>query len=246
MGFLDPEVTAGAILVIALAVLVGATVQSVVGLGVGLVSAPVIALVEPSLVPGLPLWFGLAVSTLGLASEHSHVDWRAAAWALPPRLPGTVVGVWLVSVLSTDQLGVLLALAVLGAVLLTVRTLVVPQTPGTLMTAGFTSGVTGSATSIGGPPLALVLQHRPPAEARSTMQLFFVVGASLSLVALAVSGQLPREAGVVAVLVLPALAAGFWLGARVRGHLPRERFRHAVLVVCAASAVVLLARSAIG
>jgi uncharacterized protein len=240
---LQPDVTAGVILVIALAVLVGALVQSVVGLGVGLVSAPIIALVEPGLMPGLPLWFGLAVSTMSLVSERAHVDWRAAAWVLPPRLPGTVVGVWLVTAFTTDQLGVVLALVVLGAVLLSVRTVVVPQTPTTLVAAGFTSGVTGSSTSIGGPPLALVFQHRPPAEARSTMGVFFVFGSALSLLGLGVTDSLPRDALLVALMVLPALGVGFWAGARLRAWLPRERFRHAVLAVCAVSAVVLIVRS---
>lgn len=240
---LGPDVTAGAVLVIALAVLVGALVQSVVGLGVGLLSAPVIALVEPQLLPGLPLWFGLAVSVLVMVSERSHADWRAVAWALPPRLPGTVVGVGLVVVFTPEQLGIALAVVVLAAVGLSLHTVEVPQTRTALLTAGFVSGVTGSATSIGGPPLALVFQHRPPAVARATMGIFFVFGSSISLGGLAVAGSLPRATLVVAVLVLPALAAGFWLGARVRHRLPRERFRHAVLVVCAAAALALIARS---
>jgi uncharacterized membrane protein YfcA len=240
---LDPDVAASAILVIALAVLVGAFVQSVVGLGVGLVSAPVIALVEPSLLPALPLWFGLAVATMSLASEHSHVDWRVVAWSLPARLPGTALGVWLVTLFTPDQLSVALAVVVLAAVVLSVRTVEVAQNPRTLSAAGFVSGAAGSATSIGGPPMAIVLQHRPPAVARSTMAFFFVVGSSLSLSGLAITGSLPRSALVAAVLVLPMIAAGFWLGARVRHRLPRSHFRRAVLVVCAVAAVVLVVRS---
>ena len=62
--------TAGAIALIALAVLVGAFVQAVVGLGVGLVTAPLVAVLEPSLMPALPRWFGLLVSGLSLPERH--------------------------------------------------------------------------------------------------------------------------------------------------------------------------------
>ena len=75
---------------------VGAFVQSVVGLGLGLLVAPVVALVAPSLVPALPLWLALMISGSMLLGERRHVDWRALAWALPARVPGTVVGAWLV------------------------------------------------------------------------------------------------------------------------------------------------------
>ena len=40
----------------ALALLVGATVQSLVGLGLGLVAAPVVALVDPELLREVTLW----------------------------------------------------------------------------------------------------------------------------------------------------------------------------------------------
>jgi hypothetical protein len=65
----------------------------------------------------------------------------------------------------------------------------------------------------------------------------------MSLTALAVTDHLPAETVVVAALCVPLVLLGLWLGARTRTRLPRERFRQGVLVVCAASALVLLARS---
>jgi uncharacterized membrane protein YfcA len=225
-------------------VLVGAFVQAVVGLGVGLVTAPLIAVIEPSLMPSLPLWFGMLVSGLSMAAERHHVDWRAIGWALPARIPGTVLGVWLVLVFSTRQLGIAVAVMVLVAVALSLRTVSVPVTRTSLVLAGFTSGTTGTATSIGGPPMALLFQHRPAAEVRATLAVFFFGGTVLSAAGLAIGGAVPVESLVVLALVAPMLLAGLLLGFWVRGRVPRERFRLAVLGVCAASAVVLLVRSA--
>lgn len=234
------------VLLIALAVLVGAFVQAVVGLGVGLVTAPLIAVLEPSLMPTLPLWFGLLVSGLSLAGERRHVDWGAIGWSLPARIPGTAVGVLLVVVFSSGQIGIAVGVMVLMAVLLSFRSVGVPVNRGTLLVAGFTSGVTGTATSIGGPPIALLFQHRRPSEVRATLAVFFFIGVVLSLAGLAVTGSVPLASLVVAAAVSPLLVLGVLLGARVRDRLPRERFRVAVLVVCAASAVVLLVKSAAG
>ena len=71
-----------------LAAVLGAFVQAVVGLGMGLVAAPVVGILAPALVPALPLWLALLISGLMLARERAHIDWRSLAWALPGRVPG--------------------------------------------------------------------------------------------------------------------------------------------------------------
>ena len=69
--------------VIAAAVLVGSVVQSAVGLGVGLVAAPVTALLEPELMPGALLMVAILMPCLTLVHDHHDIDWRGLAWSLP-------------------------------------------------------------------------------------------------------------------------------------------------------------------
>jgi len=231
------------IVLIGLVVMLGAYVQAVVGLGLGLLSAPVVALVEPSLVPVLTLWLALLISGLNLLGEHEHVDWRSTAWSLPARVPGTVIGAWLVATFTEQQIGVALAVMVLLAVALSVHTVDVPVTPVTLATAGLVAGATGTATSIGGPPIALLYQRTEPRVARATMSVFFFVGVILSLVGLAVSGSLGREPSLLALALAPGVVVGYVVGRRTRGMVDQGVFRWAVLVVCTLSALALLARS---
>jgi uncharacterized protein len=229
---------------IGLAVLVGAFIQAVAGLGMGLVAAPTVALLDPALMPALPLWFGLFISGLSLAAERRHIDWHAIRWSLPGRAVGTVPGVMLVAAFTAQQLGVAVAVMVLVAVLLSWHTVALPVTRSTLAGAGFAGGVAGTATSIAGPPMALLFQHRRPSEVRATLAVFFFAGVLMSLTGLAITSSLPLASLVVAVVLGPGVIVGLWAGTRLRDSLPRERFRRAVLVVCAASAVVLLLRSA--
>jgi uncharacterized membrane protein YfcA len=244
VGFLD--VSTGTLPVLAVSVTVGAVVQGSVGLGLGLVAAPVTALVEPSLMPGLMLWLAVSLPLMTLLHDRSEVDWRGLRWALPARVPGTVVGVLVVSWLADRTLGVVVGAMVLIAVGLTVWTIRLPVNRRTLVTAGCVSGVTGTATSIGGPPLALLYQHRPGRQVRSTLAVYFLVGAALSLVGLGLGGALHlRDLGLAAALA-PCLLLGFAVAGPVRSRVDAGHTRAAVLAVCAASAIALLVRSTVG
>jgi len=226
-----------------MAAILGAFVQAVVGLGMGLVAAPVVGILAPSLVPTLPLWLALLISGLMLAGERAHVDWRSLAWALPARVPGTVVGAWLVLAFTEEQIGVALAVMTLVAVGVAVRAARIPVTPPTLVGAGFGAGVTGTATSIGGPAIALLFQREPPEVMRSTLSVFFFVGVLLSLAGLGLSGSISSESWQVALVLAPGVVVGMLVGRAVRDRIHRDAFRAGVLLVCTASAVTLLVRS---
>ncbi|WP_202878782.1 sulfite exporter TauE/SafE family protein [Ornithinimicrobium ciconiae] len=235
-----------ALAVIALALLVGTMVQGLVGLGLGLVGAPIATLVAPELMPGLLLCTAALLPLLQLARNRQEIDWRGLAWALPARIPGTVLGVWLVSLFTVRQLSVAVGVMVLAAVLVTRHTVTVPITPTTLVGAGIISGVTSTATSIGGPPIAILYQHRSPVQIRSTLAVYFVLGAVFSLIGLGVSGQLEARQVWLAALLVPFLLAGLWLSGRVGRHVSPLRIRNIMLLVCAASALTLLVRSLAG
>jgi uncharacterized membrane protein YfcA len=232
--------------VVATAVTLGALVQGAVGLGLGLVAAPVVTLVDHRLMPGVMLWLAAFYPLLTLAHEGRHVDWPGLGWAFSGRLPGTVVGVAVVSYVSGGWLGLLVGAMVLVAVLLTWKVFTLPRRRPVLAGMGVISGVTGTATSIGGPPLALVYQDVSGPRLRATMGAYFVGGGMLSLGGLAIAHELDRRAALWALGLAPFLLVGFALAGLVRRHIDAGRTRAAVLVVCAASAVALITRSVIG
>src|SRR5918998_5713037 len=108
------------LLVAAVAVLAGAAVQTTVGLGLGLVAAPVVSFLDPTLMPGSMLIAAMLLPMLTLLQEWRQVDWRGVAWGVPARLPSTAVGVWVVAVLEPRALAGVIRAMVLGAVVLSV------------------------------------------------------------------------------------------------------------------------------
>ncbi|MCW2775652.1 MAG: Sulfite exporter TauE/SafE, partial [Nocardioides sp.] len=186
MGGLEP----GAFALVSLALLLGSLVQSVVGLGIGLVAAPVITLLEPQLMPGVLISLAFVLPCITLIHDHHDIDWHGLNWSLPSRVMGTALGVWVVATFTESELGLFIGSMVLLAVLVTWRAVTVPINRTSLSAAGFIGGVTGTATSIGGPPFALLYQHRQPTQIRTTMAVYFLIGAAVSMVGLTISGDL--------------------------------------------------------
>ena len=232
-----------ALLVAGLGVLAGSLVQGTVGLGLGLVAAPALALVDPTLVPGTILLVGVVLPLLTAARERGDIDWRGLGFALVGRLPGTALGAWIVATQPPGATAVLVAVVVLAAVVLSVTRWDAQPTPRALLVAGAASGVAGTTTSVGGPPVALLYARGAAARLRSTLSVYFIVGAAMSSAALLLAGELGTREVARAAALLPFLLAGFLASGRLRGRVDEVRVRAGVLVVSAAGAVVLLART---
>ncbi|MEV4355940.1 TSUP family transporter [Nonomuraea sp. NPDC049625] len=228
-----------------LAVFVGAIVQGGVGFGLGLVAAPVLTMLDPDLMPGAIQVVNVTLPLFTLAAEWRTVDWRGLGFAVLGRLPGSVIGAVIVVYVSAYARGVFVAVMVLVAVALTARALSVPRNGVTLASAGFVSGITGTATGIGGPPMGLVYQHAKGPHLRATLAMFFFLSAAQSLVILAVVDELPARALTTGAILIVPMVLGFLVSGPLRRYLDGGKVRVAVLVVAAASALALLAQNVI-
>lgn len=235
------------VLVVAgLAVLGGAVVQGTVGFGLALLAAPVMALADPALVPGTLLLVTSVMSVFSAVRERTDVDWPGLRWALLGRVPGTAIGTAAVLALSARALSLAVAIVVLAAVGLSLLSWRPHPTPGALLAGGLVSGVTGTATSIGGPPLAILYQHSSGPRVRSTLAAYFVVGSALSAASLVLAGRIRGAHVIGALALLPFMALGFLLSGPLRPRVDAGRTRGAVLVLAAASAAVLGLRALFG
>lgn len=231
------------LLVAGLACLVGAAVQGAVGLGLGLVAAPVLALLDPTLVPGTILLVTAVLPFLTSLRELDGTDWCGLSVALPGRVAGTAVGAWVVVTQPATTTAVVVAVVVLGAVLLSVTTWDARPTRPALLVAGMVSGVSGTATSVGGPPVALLYQRAEGRVLRSTMGVYFLVGNLVSVGVLTAAGEIGRRELGRAVVLVPFVVAGFLLSGPLRARVEGPGLRLGVLLLSAGSAVVLLVRT---
>jgi uncharacterized membrane protein YfcA len=228
-----------------LAVFVGAIVQGGVGFGLGLVAAPVLTMLAPDLMPGAIQVVNLTLPLFTLAVEWRRVDWRGLGFALIGRLPGSAIAAVIIVYVSVYTRGIFVAVMVLIAVALTARALSVPRNGYTITSAGFVSGITGTATGIGGPPIALVYQNAKGPQIRATLAMFFFLSAAQSLVILQIVGELPGQALLAGGVLVVPMVLGFLVSGPLRRYLDGGRVRVAVLTVAALSAVGLIAQNVI-
>lgn len=223
-------------------VALAAFVQGAVGFGLVLVAAPLVTLIDPRLVPGPLLVCAVLLSVVMAWRERQGLDGVGVAWAFAGRVPGSVVGALLLAMMTATQLEMAVAGTVLFGVAVTASGIHVPLRRATLLAAGFLSGVMGTTTAIGGPPIAIMYQHETGPNLRGTLAGFFVMGSLLSMATLAWVGRFGALEVGDGVLLAPAALAGYGASVPATRFLDRGYTRTAVLAVSAAAAIVLLVR----
>lgn len=233
----------GQYVVVALVILIGAAVQGTVGFGLNLVSAPLVGAIAPQLLPTTMIVVGVPLSIAIALTDHEHIDWRGVGWISLGRLPGSVAGALVVAALSTRALGGTVGVIVLLACLISLVSVHHSINWKNSLGAGVASGFMDTAASTGGPPLALLYQHRPAGEVRGTFAVAFPIGSVISIVALAAGGAVHEWQILIAALFLPSLAAGYFIGRALIGRLAGRSLRPAVLSLAALGGVAAIVRS---
>jgi len=230
----------------ALVVTSGAFVHASVGFGYALVAAPFLTLISADLVPG-PVLASSCVLSAGIAlRERKFVDRHVVTWSLVGRIPGVWLGALAVALVSDRALELLFGASVLLAVAMSVTGYRIEPTARVLLGTGFISGVMGTLSSIGGPPMALLNQHQTGPSLRATLCAYFTVGTIFSIVGLAAVGRFGMQETLQTALMLPPIAVGFLLARRTHHWLDGDRTRTGVLIVAAVSAMAVIGKALYG
>lgn len=234
------ELTLGSWLWVGAVLALGTFVQRTTGFGMAVVGAPLILLEAPSLVPVVLVVYGFLVSCLVVRRYRREVAMTDISMALVGKVPGTLLGVWLLLVAPMATLEVMIASIVLFAVVVTLFKLRLPVNRSSLFGAGFLSGVFGAVAAIGGPPIVLLMHGMPMDRLRGNLAAFFLISSLMTLASLAAVGRVPLWLLGVSLSFMPMVVAGHALGAVLAPKLPRRLLQAASLTLCAAAALGLL------
>jgi uncharacterized membrane protein YfcA len=175
-------------------------------------------------------------------AERRALDRPGFARMTAGRVPGTVLGAWILTVAGSDFVaaaaGALLLLAVGASALRGARS----SSPALEVAAGFASGVAGTVGAVGGPYLGLAYADRPGPVLRATISLAFAVGVLLSLLAIGVAGEISSDPLRLGLVLVPATLAGLMVGRRAAARIDARWLRPAVLGFAAAAGVFALVR----
>ena len=223
------------------AVTLGIGVQAWMGLGFGLLSAPLLYLISPDYVPGPILMLGFILSAMVIVKNRQQVNWTRTLPATLARIPGAWIGAVLLAAMPQHILSIVLGSALLLAIWISTRHIQLQTTPLSLTTAGFFSGVLGTATSVGGPPMALVYQHKDRVTTRNDLALFFLLSTPVSIIMLALNGWFTLQTVYLTLPLIPGVALGYLLAEFLAGRFQEATVKKLIIAlsVLAAWSVLL-------
>lgn len=242
--------SAGVVVAIVAAVLVGTVLQRVAGMGVGLVVAPVLAI---ALGPVVGVFVTNATTVVSgvliMLSVISRVQWRQYLLFLPGVILGAVPAALLVGAIDGAWLSVLIGSVVLAALALTLATPRLPhvRTPALSLATGLIGGFLNTASGVAAPAMAIHARLTRWDQSRfaATLQPTFATMGIVSVGAKLATGtttlaQLPPPwiFPVIVATVLCGVGLGAWLARRV----PPRVARAAAFTIAGAGAVSAIVR----
>lgn len=225
------------IITVFVAVFFGALVQGTIGFGLAIVAAPVLYLVTPELVPGSLILMALLIGGLTAKRNLHAVRIHDLKSAILGRIPGSLMGAALLSVATPRAMGLFMGGSVLFAVAASLSPYKIEANRKTLFSAGMLSGIMGTASSIGGPPMALVMQNQSGEHIRANLSAYFVASSLISLTILTSSGLFGWVQLKYGLMLVPFVLAGNFTAGKLVRFVDQTMIKKALLILCSAAGV---------
>lgn len=224
-------------------VAMGALLQSVTGLGAGLIVVPLLALISVDLVPGPIIFASLALSSSMAIVGRTHIDFASTKLIIVGLLVGTIAAAVCISYLPFEALGIVFGVFILVAVAVSLRAPKFELSWNGNIGAGALSGFMGTSAGVGAPVLALVFQHYTGERLRATLAFLYVVSSVTMILFLNLAGGFGSEEALSGLIMMPGFLLGYVLSPKLVSILDRGFARPAVLVISTFSALLLIWRS---
>ncbi len=221
----------------------GSFVQTAIGFGLAVVASPLLFFISPDYVPTPITLIALLISLWSAVKLRANVSLGKLKNAVIWRIPGSIVGGFLLVWVSTEQLALWLGILVLFAVAVSLLPFRIEPTPARMGIAGFFSGFFGTSSAIGGPPMALLLQHQEANQLRGNLAAFFVFSSLISLVVQFAVGHAHWHHFKLALPLIPAAWAGYKLAGMTTQHISKRKLRLFTLVLCLVSGITAIYKS---
>ena len=226
-----------------IAIALAGVVQASAGLGFAMVANPLLALINIAYLPGPMLFANLYLSSAILWREGPSLERREMPPLLIGLLLGTVIGAWVLTQIAAESLGLVFGIIILAAVLLSLVSPVLPLTRRNILFGATAGGVTGIVAAMHGPPLVMLYQREEAAKIRATFATLFVVGCTMALIGLWLSGRFGLTEVWMGFSLLPGIAVGFLIGRLIAVRVTQEMARAAMLLISGIGGFALLLKS---
>lgn len=223
-------------------VIFASILQVSIGMGFGMLASPLIALVKPELVPGSILVMGLFVAFSGAWRERENISGTELKLGVVGRIIGSIMAIGLLLFIpDVDSFFVIFGVIMLIAIGMTVYGRKIPFSEKNLLNLSIVSGLMGSMTAVGAPPMALIYHDRDPSVIRPTLNAFFFAGSVLGLASLGSTGWISVKDFIAAIIFIPAMLVGILVSEPFK-RLPSQLMSKLLLSLSAIASILLIIR----
>lgn len=224
-------------------VFLAAIVRGYSGFGFSLLVITSLSLLMPpqTFIPAVFL-LEIAASLHLLPSIWKDIHWRSLAPLIIGCLVGTPLGVWLLANVPVPPMQIALAIFVLLVTGLMWKGFALKTMPGIGASTGvgIASGLFNGAFGIGGPPVILFYFASPAGNfvGRASLITFFLMTDVIGLAFMSREALVGWHSLTLALIFLPALLIGVWVGAKSFKRADPQVFRKGVLALLVLLAVL--------
>ncbi len=243
-------VTIGLLIVVLVAVFIGAIAQRIAGLGFALLISPFLVIILGSHGGVLMVNVcGLVSSSLIMLRVWKDIDWSMYRWLAIPAvcgsIPASVAAVYLPSAPMAVVVGAVVLVALTASLLMQRTSVTVTGNPPKAV-AGFIAGITNAVAGVGGPSVsAYALMARWPQRSfAAPLQPFFVTIAIVTLTAQVPlgPGQMPPFDPWARALIAVMTISGIYAGEKLQRFIRDDQARAAVVIFAFFGAAAALAK----
>ena len=229
--------------------LVGSTVISTVGFGIGMSTTPILLLVlEAQTVVVVLNTVSLVILVLVINQTRAELPVRETVPISVGGLMAAPIGVFVLSVATPSVLRVSITALIIALTIVTMLNVQpsVPKPRVAGIAVGFVVSLLLTALGIGGPIMVLFLLTRDLSRnaLRGGLSLYFLAVEIVAVIGYGVAGLYTQERVALILIVVVPVLAGFGLATLLVRRMNERVFRHAVVAVIMTTSVMVLAREA--
>ena len=222
-------------------IILGAITQSAIGIGFG-IPAGILVLLEPSMVPSCIILMGSFLALSNAMLSYKDIIKVDLIYSYTGRIIGSILAMPLIFfTLGTDYYLIIFGVLLLIATYLSAKKWNIVATKKNITIAGTASGLMGTLTGIGGPPMAIVYQNSSAKKVVATLNMFFGFGALFSVLLFVYYDLINLPEVMKSIYLAPGLVIGTYIGRRkiIREFVNRN-LKNLIITICFVSAVVII------
>ncbi len=230
------------IIPLALIALTGGFVQGLTGFGFGLVAAPFfVAILSPHMAVPMIIIHLFIINLIVLVESYKWIRPGRMWLLITASVIGTPFGAYLLTILSPGILKIAIGLliCIFGVLFLSGIQRTIKNEKLGAVSVGFISGLLNSSVSIGGPPVVLFLSNQGMEKKvfRANIVTCFLLVNIASMINYHLNGLMTLEIFQNALLTLPGMFVGVFLGIFSSKRVNEDNFRKIILYLIIAGGI---------